>query len=98
LLDEPLTGLDPASMAALRAVLLDALRRGTALAMVTHQREDVEALATHVAVVRQGAVEVTGTVQECHEALLQHWEPPSVRLRATTVTPKSLAGDQGADP
>ncbi|MCC6620159.1 MAG: ATP-binding cassette domain-containing protein [Deltaproteobacteria bacterium] len=66
LLDEPLTGLDPEALGGLRE-LLAGLGRETgddgaarALIMVTHQREDVMALADHLVFMDRGRVALTG--------------------------------------
>ncbi|MFO0745080.1 MAG: ATP-binding cassette domain-containing protein [Myxococcota bacterium] len=63
LLDEPLTGLDPEALGGLRE-LLQRLGRERTLVMVTHQREDVEALGDHLVFMDRGRVALTGTRAE----------------------------------
>ena len=54
LLDEPYTGLDAVGAAALSAALSELKTGGAALMLVTHHLEEGLALATHVAVLRDG--------------------------------------------
>ena len=56
LLDEPFTGLDDAGSATLAAALAGLAREGAALLLVTHDVREGLALATHVAVMRRGAI------------------------------------------
>jgi heme exporter protein A len=54
LLDEPYTGLDAAGAAALSTALAELKSIGAALLLVTHHLAEGLALATHVAVMREG--------------------------------------------
>lgn len=73
LLDEPLTGLDPDSSRTLQRVLADERDRGMALAFVTHQRDDVEALADDVALVQEGRVVARGPRDAVAAELSPFW-------------------------
>lgn len=54
LLDEPYTGLDEAGAAALTAALRSLTARGAALVLVTHHLGEGLALASHMAIMRDG--------------------------------------------
>jgi heme exporter protein A len=55
LLDEPYTGLDEAGAAALTAALEALKANGAALVLITHHLGEGLALATHTAIMRDGA-------------------------------------------
>lgn len=63
-LDEPTAGLDPESRAASWRLIQDLLRRGTTIVLTTHYLEEAEALADRIAILHQGRVEVSGTLDE----------------------------------
>ena len=66
LLDEPLSALDVPTRQALRDDLADLLADETAV-YVTHNRTTARALADRVAVIRDGLIVQTGTVEEVFE-------------------------------
>ena len=59
--DEPTAGLDPEATVALRK---DIAALGTTVFLTTHNLADVEKVATHVAVIRQGKLVDCGTLAE----------------------------------
>lgn len=63
LLDEPTTGLDPVSRRDTWNVLTE-LREGRTIVLTTHMMEEAEALADQVAILNNGQVVGSGTVQE----------------------------------
>jgi ABC-2 type transport system ATP-binding protein len=63
-LDEPMSGLDPASRVAVKSVLERLSRAGRALFFTSHVLSDVEALCSAVAVLDQGAVRFRGPPAE----------------------------------
>lgn len=69
LLDEPLTGLDPEALGGLRELLADLARQRRTMVMVTHQREDVEALADHLVFMDRGRVALHGPRAQLGDAL-----------------------------
>lgn len=74
LLDEPLTGLDIAAAAAVRAVLRDVVRRtGCAVVLTTHDLLDVFTLADRVLVLESGRVAEMGPVAEVLTAPRSHF-------------------------
>lgn len=63
-LDEPTTGLDPASRLSVWQFLRDLRDAGVTLVMTTHLLDEAHALADHVVVIDQGRVVAAGTVDE----------------------------------
>ncbi|MEV4899156.1 AAA family ATPase, partial [Nonomuraea sp. NPDC055795] len=63
-LDEPTTGLDPASRERAWDVLRDLLDEGRSILLTTHYLEEAEALADRVAIMSGGTVVVSGTQAE----------------------------------
>jgi ABC-2 type transport system ATP-binding protein len=53
-LDEPMRGLDPASVKQFRDVLIDLNRRGATIVMNSHQLSEVEQVATRAAILSKG--------------------------------------------
>ena len=64
ILDEPTTGLDPASRRTLWSLVRQLRDHGTTVVLTTHQLEEAESLADRVAIMHQGKVAVSGTLDE----------------------------------
>lgn len=64
ILDEPLTGLDPAGMRRMRATVMQRATRGTAVILSSHLLNLVEELCTKLLVLRQGRAVAYGTLAE----------------------------------
>jgi ABC-2 type transport system ATP-binding protein len=62
LLDEPTTGLDPESRRRTWEVISDLVAAGTTVLLTTHYLEEAEALADRVAILRDGALALHGTL------------------------------------
>jgi len=75
-LDEPTTGLDPASRLAAWQFLRDLRDRGVSIVMTTHLLDEAHALADHVVVIDRGRAVAAGTVSELTSAA------PALRFRA----------------
>lgn len=63
-LDEPTTGLDPASRERTWQVMRGLLAEGRSILLTTHYLEEAEALADRVSVMDRGRIAVTGTLAE----------------------------------
>ena len=61
ILDEPLTGLDPAGIRRMRATIADRAREGTAVVLSSHLLHLVEALCTRLLVIHRGRAIASGT-------------------------------------
>ena len=93
LLDEPLTGLDVAAAAAIRAVLRTAVARtGCAVILITHDLLDVFTLADRVLVLESGRVAETGPVPEVLAAPRSHF---GARIAGVNLV-KGTVGPDGA--
>ena len=64
LLDEPLTGLDPAGIRRMRETIVARAERGTAVILSSHLLNLVEELCTKLLVLRQGECVAFGTMDE----------------------------------
>ncbi|MFC4430147.1 ABC transporter ATP-binding protein [Citricoccus alkalitolerans] len=63
-LDEPSAGLDPVSRQLVFDLILELKQAGLAVVLTTHLLDDAERLADHVVLLREGAVERSGSVAE----------------------------------
>ncbi|WP_205872996.1 sulfate/molybdate ABC transporter ATP-binding protein [Mycobacterium camsae] len=91
LLDEPLTGLDVAAAASIRAVLRDVVgRTGCAVVLITHDLLDVFALADRVMVLESGNIAEIGRVAEILAAPTSHF---GARIAGVNL----VSGTIGAD-
>ena len=63
-LDEPLSGLDPAGIDAIGQVLIDEARSGCCVLFSSHQLDQVEELCERVTIIDHGRLVVSGTVDD----------------------------------
>ncbi len=68
-LDEPTTGMDPASRRRTQDLIRELQRAGTTVLLTTHYLEEAEALADRVAIMDAGRIATTGTPDEVVQAL-----------------------------
>lgn len=64
LLDEPTNGLDPEGIAEIRELIIELNRQGITVIMASHLLDEVEKVCTHVAVLKQGDLLVSGNVAD----------------------------------
>lgn len=64
LFDEPLTGLDPAGIRAIKDSMRERARQGAAIIISSHQLGLVETLCTHLLVLNQGEAQCFGRMDE----------------------------------
>jgi ABC-type multidrug transport system ATPase subunit len=67
-LDEPFNGLDPALLGGLQKILTEENERGVTLLISTHTMSAIEPLATHAAILLQGELAASGTLDELRAA------------------------------
>ncbi|MBA3649347.1 MAG: ATP-binding cassette domain-containing protein [Chitinophagales bacterium] len=63
-LDEPTNGLDPQGIADVRNLIRSIALQGTTIILASHMLDEVEKVCTHVAVLKQGEVLISGLVNE----------------------------------
>ncbi len=78
LLDEPATGLDPAGMRDMRALVARLSAAGTTVLLSSHLMSEVEELCNRVAIVRTGRIVYEGDLRSLRSRSGGHW-----RLRTT---------------
>jgi ABC-2 type transport system ATP-binding protein len=64
ILDEPTEALDPVNRSLLLDIIEQQRARGAAVMLVTHRMEEVEQLCDHIAILKEGRVAMSGTVEE----------------------------------
>lgn len=62
-LDEPFNGIDAVSARLIKLILKSLARRGTTIVLTTHVMEQVESLCDHIAVIHQGTILASGTME-----------------------------------
>jgi ABC-2 type transport system ATP-binding protein len=73
IIDEPMVGLDPRTVRAVKDLFLEHTRRGGTVFMSTHTLEVAEALADRIGIIRRGELVAIGTLPELRaQAKRQH--------------------------
>jgi ABC-2 type transport system ATP-binding protein len=93
-LDEPFEAIDPVSARAIRLVLEQLTHTGATVVFSSHVMELVETLCDRVAIVHQGRIVASGTLDEVR--LGQPLEEVFVRLVGATETPAGSLGWLGS--
>ena len=66
-LDEPMSGLDPKARAYLKQHLIELKQAGKTVFFSTHLLADIEVLCDRIAILHEGRIRFTGTIEECTE-------------------------------
>ncbi|MGE5598719.1 MAG: ABC transporter ATP-binding protein [Bacteroidota bacterium] len=83
ILDEPMNGLDPlAQHEFLQIIREDAAQRSRTIFFSTHNLADVEAVATHVAILHGGTVKAAGEIGAVCDTVRRVSAPKDLRLEA----------------
>lgn len=77
LLDEPMTGLDPQAIRALKASVAELATRGVAIIISSHLLAMVEDICSHVLVLDAGRSKFFGTADELRKRYLEQDQPAS---------------------
>ena len=64
LMDEPFEGVDAVGARLMKDILLDQVRRGATVFLTSHVLEVVERLCDRIAIINQGAIVSSGTIEE----------------------------------
>jgi ABC-type multidrug transport system ATPase subunit len=62
--DEPTNGLDPVGIAEIRALIKELSAKGKTIIMASHLLDEVEKVCTHVAILKQGNLLASGSVED----------------------------------
>ncbi|TVQ21142.1 MAG: ABC transporter ATP-binding protein, partial [Spirochaetaceae bacterium] len=93
-LDEPTDGLDPVSARAIRAIIEERAKAGTAVLLTTHDMNEADKLSDRVAFINDGAIHALDTPE--HLKLLHGQRSALVRIRQDGETvEKRIALDGG---
>ena len=65
LLDEPMSGLDPKARACLKQHLIELKQAGKTVFFSTHMLADIEILCDHIAILHDGRIRFSGSIDEC---------------------------------
>ncbi len=68
ILDEPASGLDVPTARVIEEFILEARRAGKCILLSTHVMEEAEYLCDRIAVIHQGKIRITGTMEELRAA------------------------------
>lgn len=71
--DEPTNGLDPVGIAEIRSLIKALSKQGKTIIMASHLLDEVEKVCTHVAILKQGTLLASGSVNEIfqHDDIVQ---------------------------
>lgn len=89
LLDEPMSGLDPAGRRDVRSMILEWRDRGRAVLFSSHILSDAEQLCSRVAILNRGRVVASGAVSALTEGRTRGWD-----VEASHLTPAAAAALQ----
>jgi ABC-2 type transport system ATP-binding protein len=64
-LDEPMSGLDPKARAYLKQYLIELKEAGKTIFFSTHMLADIEVLCDRVAILHEGRIRFSGSIEEC---------------------------------
>jgi ABC-2 type transport system ATP-binding protein len=67
--DEPMVGLDPKAAKILKDLFREYTRRGNTIMMSTHTLEVAESLCDRIAIIANGRIRASGTMDELHESV-----------------------------
>jgi ABC-2 type transport system ATP-binding protein len=89
LMDEPFEGVDAVGARLMKDILTDQVRRGATIFLTTHVLEVVERLCDRVAIINQGRIVTTGSLDELR-AGAESLEDAFVRIVGLDHTPERL--------
>ncbi|MDI6740734.1 MAG: ABC transporter ATP-binding protein, partial [Candidatus Edwardsbacteria bacterium] len=88
LIDEPMVGLDPASMILVKRIFLDLAAGGCALLISTHTLSLAESICRRIGIISQGKLVATGTLDELRKmSRQQHTDLENLYLEFTKAEP-----------
>jgi ABC-2 type transport system ATP-binding protein len=94
-LDEPTEGLDSQTRAALRHLIVELKTRGTAILLISHDADDVRALADRVGVLEGGRLVAEGSPADLMAQAFGGRQTLTVQLSATTIQAENTLLEAG---
>lgn len=82
-IDEPMVGLDPRSVRAVKDLFVDLTRRGGAVFMSTHTLDIAEAVADRIGIIRAGELIAVGTLAELRTRARREMSLEAIFLQLT---------------
>jgi len=102
LFDEPLTGLDPAGIRAMKDTMRQLARDGAALILSSHLLSLLAEVCTHVLILKNGKKVADGSMEEVHRRFAEHadasLEDIFFRVTAPTTPPMPIIMGTGGPP
>jgi ABC-2 type transport system ATP-binding protein len=100
LLDEPINGLDPEGIAAVRGLLRRLAREDhIGVLLSSHQLQELEGLCTRIGVLREGAIVLEGSLEELQQGVPRRMvvQGPDLSLFAGRLAQLSLPSERDGD-
>ncbi len=91
--DEPTNGLDPLGIAEVRNVIVKIARQGKTILMASHILDEVEKICSHVAILKQGSLLASGTIENILSENTSLEISSSQNLKLKTLLENSLPGN-----
>ncbi|ANY08990.1 ABC transporter ATP-binding protein [Pseudonocardia sp. HH130630-07] len=96
-LDEPTNGLDPAGTREVRAVVAQLRDAGATVLLSSHLLAEVEAVCSHVAVLKHGSLLASGRLDRLLDAVAGGWEIATADVPGALHTLQALGATARAD-
>ena len=93
-LDEPIQGLDPASVKEVRDLILSEKKRGKTVFISSHILAEMDKVCDHVGIINKGALVMSGSIDEIRRSLKAG---RVIVIEAEGVTGKLIASLEGID-
>lgn len=91
--DEPTNGLDPQGIAEIRELIIDIGKKGKTILIASHILDEIEKVCTHCAILKEGNLVRTGTINE----IIGNQESTLIKLSAVNLEDikKCIDSDSG---
>jgi len=88
-IDEPMVGLDPKSVRAVKELFVELTRAGGTVFMSTHTLDIAEAVADRIGIIRKGQLIATGTLSELRAQARREHSLEEIFLQLTEAEPET---------
>jgi ABC-2 type transport system ATP-binding protein len=94
ILDEPTSGMDPAGIQEIRALIVDlAKREGVTVILASHQLDEVKRVCDRVAILSKGKIAAEGAVELTASQARLRWSSPVAQVLAVLGAQGQADGD-----